>query len=74
MLRTTERITYRNGFLLNGQPAEIESIQDIFEGRKEAALSICQQYKAQKAKLAALNLTTQQYQSACRDIARALGV
>ncbi len=72
MLRTTEMITYCNGFLLNGQPADRQKIEDIFEGRRVAALSVWEQYEQQKLMLK--KLTPEQYKNACRDIARALGV
>ncbi len=74
MLRTIEKITYRNGFLLNGKPADRERIEDIFEGRRAAALSVWEQYKQQKAKLLLEKLTPEQHLNACREIARALGV
>lgn len=74
MLRTIEKITYRNGFLLNGQRAEKEKIEEIFEGRRVAALSVWEQYEQQKQKLMLKKLTPEQYQNACRDIAKALGV
>lgn len=74
MLRTIEKITYRNGFLLNGQRAEKEKIEEIYEGRRVAALSVWEQYEQQKQKLMLVKLTPEQYQNACRDIARALGV
>ncbi|KJF79297.1 adenylate cyclase [Morganella morganii] len=74
MLNTTEKITYRNGFMHNGDPTDIETIRPIFEGRRAAALSVWEQYEQMKAKLLQCNLTPEQYQHACRDIARALGV
>lgn len=74
MLNTTEKITYRNGFMHNGKPADIEQIRPIFEGRRVVALNVWEQYEQQKAKLLQRNLTPEQYQNACRDIARALGV
>lgn len=79
MLRTIEKITYRNGFLLNGKPADREKVEDVFEGRRAAALSVWEQYEQQKKKLLSKKLlskklTPEQYQNACRDIARALGV
>ncbi|HHR6036617.1 TPA: hypothetical protein ACS70C_000972 [Providencia alcalifaciens] len=74
MLRTIEKITYRNGFLLNGEPADREKIEDVFEGRRAAALSVWEQYEQQKQKLLSNKLTPEQYQNACRDIAKALGV
>ncbi|ENG4184763.1 hypothetical protein ABT230_001523 [Providencia rettgeri] len=74
MLRTTELITYCNGFLLNGKPADRKQIEDIFEGRRAIALNIGVQYEQQKQKLLLKRLTPEQYQNACRDIAKALGV
>lgn len=74
MLRTTEIITYCNGFLLNGEPANREQIEDIFEGRRAAAISVWVQYEQQKQKLMLKKLTLEQYKNACREIARALGV
>ncbi|EIU7557585.1 hypothetical protein LHV18_12435 [Providencia rettgeri] len=74
MLRTIEKITYRNGFLLNGKPADREKVEDVFEGRRAAALSVWEQYEQQKQKLLSKKLTPEQYRNACRDIARALGV
>ncbi|HFT1684926.1 hypothetical protein [Providencia stuartii] len=74
MLRTTELITYCNGFLLNGKPADRKQIEDIFEGRRAAALSVWEQYEQQKQKLLSKKLTPEQYQNACREIAKALGV
>lgn len=74
MLRTTESITWRNGFRLNGAPAAIEEIEPIFEGRREAALSLWEQYEQSKAALRQLNLSPEQYQEACRQIADALGI
>lgn len=67
-------ITYRDGFRLNGNPATIEEIQPIYDGRSAAALVIWLQYEAEKSKLIPLNLTPSEYQNACRDIAKALGV
>lgn len=74
MLNTTEKITYRNGFMHNGIPADIETIRPIFDGRRAAALSVWEQYERAKARLCMHNLPPEQYQNACRDIADALGV
>ncbi|MEY0875221.1 hypothetical protein [Providencia manganoxydans] len=74
MLRTIEKITYRNGFLLNGQPADKVQIEEVFEGKRAAAFSVWEQYEQQKQKLFLEKLTPEQYQNACRDIAKALGV
>lgn len=74
MLRNIDMITYRDGFRLNGKPATIEEIQPIYDGRSAAALAIWLQYESEKSKLIPLNLTPPEYQNACRDIAKALGV
>ncbi|OBU09831.1 hypothetical protein [Morganella psychrotolerans] len=39
MLNTTEQITYRNGFMHNGIPADIETIRPIFDERRSAAFN-----------------------------------
>lgn len=74
MLRTTESITWCNGFRLNGAPAAIEEIEPIFEGRREAALSLWEQYEQGKAALREENLSPEQYQDACRQLADSLGI
>ncbi|WP_368909986.1 hypothetical protein [Proteus penneri] len=74
MIRPTEKITYCNGFMLNDKPAHISEIRDIFEGRRVIALLVWEQYEKQKQKLLSKNLTPEQYQNACRNIAKALGV
>ncbi|HEI9843258.1 TPA: hypothetical protein SLN72_000169 [Morganella morganii] len=74
MLNTTEKITYRNEFMHNGIPVDIETIRPIFDGRRAAALSVWEQYEQAKSRLRMRNLTPEQYQNACRDIADALGV
>ncbi|WP_049213715.1 hypothetical protein [Proteus mirabilis] len=74
MIRSTEKITYRNGFMLNDKPAHISEIRDIFEGRRVIALLVWEQYEKQKQKLLSKNLTPAQYQSACCSIAKSLGV
>ncbi|HGH4743865.1 MULTISPECIES: hypothetical protein [Serratia] len=74
MLNSIDRITWRNGFKLNGAPAHREEIEPIFEGRRAAALSVLEQYEQSKAALRQLNLSPEQYQDACRQIADALGI
>lgn len=74
MLNSIDRITWRNGFRLNGAPAVMEDIEDIFEGRRAAALSIWAQYEKQKEELREMNLSPEEYQAACRQIAEALGI
>ncbi|WP_193014274.1 MULTISPECIES: hypothetical protein [Gammaproteobacteria] len=74
MIRSTEKITYRNGFMLNDKPAHISEIKDIFEGRRVIALLVWEQYEKQKQKLRLKKLTAEQYKNACYDIAKSLGV
>lgn len=74
MLNSIDRITWRNGFRLNGAPAVMEDIEDIFEGRRAAALSIWAQYEKLKEELREMELSPEEYQAACRQIAEALGI
>ena len=74
MLNSIDRITWRNGFRLNGAPAVMEDIEDIFEGRRAAALSIWAQYEKLKEELREMNLSPEKYQAACRQIAETLGI
>ncbi|MBW9412907.1 hypothetical protein QYE92_22565 [Enterobacter cloacae subsp. cloacae] len=74
MLNSIDRITWRNGFRLNGAPAVMEDIEDIFEGRRAAALSIWAQYEKLKEELREMNLSPDEYQAACRQIAETLGI
>ncbi|BCZ53062.1 Uncharacterised protein [Enterobacter hormaechei] len=74
MLNSIDRITWRNGFRLNGAPAVMEDIEDIFEGRRAAALSIWAQYEKLKEELREMELSPEEYQAACRQIAETLGI
>ncbi|MGG2141090.1 hypothetical protein [Symbiopectobacterium sp. RP] len=74
MLTRIDRITYRNGFRVNGTPATVADVEAIFEGRRAAALSMWEQYEQRKMELRQNKLTPEQYQAACRQIAEALGV
>ncbi|EOD3914614.1 hypothetical protein ACJP8O_000487 [Enterobacter hormaechei] len=74
MLNSIDRITWRNGFRLNGAPAVMEDIEDIFEGRRAAALSIWAQYEKLKEELRVMELSPEEYQAACRQIAETLGI
>ncbi|EPN1319037.1 hypothetical protein ACTVDX_000546 [Enterobacter hormaechei] len=74
MLNSIDRITWRNGFRLNGAPAVMEDIEDIFEGRRAAALSIWAQYEKLKEELREMELSPEEYQAACRQIAEKLGI
>ncbi|EMX8598087.1 hypothetical protein AAH223_004893 [Enterobacter hormaechei] len=74
MLNSIDRITWRNGFRLNGAPAVMEDIEDIFEGRRAAALSIWAQYEKLKEELREMDLSPDEYLAACRQIAETLGI
>lgn len=74
MLNSIDRITWRNGFRLNGAPAVMEDIEDIFEGRRAAALSIWAQYEKLKEELREMELSPEEYQAACCQIAETLGI
>lgn len=74
MLNSIDRITWRNGFRLNGAPAVMEDIENIFEGRRAAALSIWAQYEKLKEELREMELSPEEYQAACRQIAETLGI
>ncbi|PWY09420.1 hypothetical protein [Citrobacter koseri] len=74
MLTSIDRITWRNGFRLNGAPATQDDIEDIFEGRRAAALSIWAQYEKRKEELREMELSPEEYQAACRQIAETLGI
>lgn len=74
MLTSIDRITWRNGFRLNGTPATLDDIEDIFEGRRAAALSIWAQYEKLKEELREMELSPEEYQAACRQIAETLGI
>lgn len=74
MLNSIDRITWRNGFRLNGAPAVMEDIEYIFEGRRAAALSIWAQYEKLKEEIREMELSPEEYQAACRQIAEMLGI
>lgn len=75
MQNSINQITYRNGFQLNGHPATAEEIKPIFEERRAAALTVWEEYEQNKAQLRLmLNLSPEEYQQACRQIADALGI
>lgn len=70
----TDHITYRNGWRLNGMPADASKIRPIFEDRQAAAHAIWEQYEQSKAALRVLDMSPEQYQDACRQIADSLGI
>ncbi|MDE9483621.1 hypothetical protein [Xenorhabdus bovienii] len=74
MLRSLDKITYRNGFRLNDKPATLEEVSKIYDSRKEAALSVWEKYEKLKSILKTANLPPDEYQAVCRAIAKSLGV
>ncbi|EEC0293653.1 hypothetical protein YV76_000994 [Salmonella enterica subsp. enterica] len=74
MLRNIDRITWRNGWHLNGKPAHIADIRPIFEGRMAAAQSVWEKYEELKEELRAKEPTPAAYEAGCRQIAEALGI
>ncbi|HCB0364103.1 TPA: hypothetical protein MYM88_001861 [Klebsiella pneumoniae] len=72
MQTTTDRITWRNGFRLNGEPALMCDVQEIFEERLTAKK--WELYELRKAELREENLTPKEYENACRQLADMLGI
>jgi hypothetical protein len=66
-----KRLTYVNGFRLDGQPAQREEVRSIFNKR---ITQLWDEYEQRKALLLDSNLTPEQYQLACRNLARELGL
>ncbi|MEQ1967235.1 hypothetical protein ABLA30_09460 [Xenorhabdus nematophila] len=50
MMKPIDKITYRNGFRRNDKPATFEEVSEIYESRKEAALTDWEQHQKQKVK------------------------
>ena len=74
MLTSIDRITWRNGFRLNGIPVTAEDIEPVFEGRRAVAMSLWEQYESHKADLRKLNLSSDEFLVASRQIVEALGI
>ncbi|MBW9945539.1 hypothetical protein FJC82_16930 [Escherichia coli] len=74
MLRHIDRITWRNGWHLNGRPAHVAEIQPIFDGRMAAALSVWEQYESRRVELRDKGLSNADYEAGCRQIAEALEI
>ncbi|MGK0799948.1 hypothetical protein ACRE5N_03195 [Klebsiella pneumoniae] len=72
MQTTTDRITWRNGFRLNGEPAYIHEVQGIFDERLTAKK--WELYELRKAELQEDILTPKEYEIACRQLADSLGI
>ena len=74
MLRHIDRITWRNGWHLNGRPAHVAEIRPIFDGRVAAARFVWEKYEEEKAKLREQNLSGAAYEAGCRVLSEALGI
>ncbi|EKS0982315.1 TPA: hypothetical protein JS261_001101 [Escherichia coli] len=74
MLRNIDRITWKNGWRLNGEPADTAKIRPIFDGRVAAARSVWEKYEEEKAKLREQNLSGAAYEACCRVLSEALGI
>ncbi|MGK8935271.1 hypothetical protein ACRS85_21590 [Pluralibacter gergoviae] len=73
-MQTNERITWRNGWRLNGEAACTADVQDIFEERRIAKKwEIYEQRKAELQK-SCVFLTPKEYENACRYLADMLGI
>ncbi|HHC1540085.1 hypothetical protein [Klebsiella pneumoniae] len=71
-MRTQDRITWRNGFRLNGEPAFMREVQGIFDERLTAKK--WELYELRKGELQEETLTPKEYENACRQLADALGI
>ncbi|EBZ0012546.1 hypothetical protein [Salmonella enterica] len=71
-MQTTNRITWRNGFRLNGEPAFMCDVRVIFEERLTAKK--WELYELRKAELREECLTSKEFEIACRKIAETLGI
>lgn len=68
----TQRITWRNGLRLNGEPVFISDVQKIYEEQIYAKkLEI---YESRKAEIREQCLSTADYEYACRYLADLLGI
>lgn len=72
MQTTTDRITWRNGWRLNGKPALMDEVQGIFDERLSAKK--WELYELRKAELQEERLTPKEYEIACRQLADSLGI
>ncbi|CAH3765927.1 hypothetical protein REO92_002975 [Citrobacter freundii] len=72
MQTTMNRITWRNGFRLNGNPALMSDVQSIFEERVTAKK--WELYELRKAELREKLLSPKDFEIACRDLAELLGI
>lgn len=72
MRTSTDRITWRNGFRLNGEPAYQGDIQGIFDDRVNAKK--WEIYEQRKAEILDRNLSASEYELACRQLADELGI
>ncbi|ARD61587.1 hypothetical protein Y71_17255 [Kosakonia radicincitans DSM 16656] len=73
-MKTQDRITWRNGFRLNGEPVPVSDVRDIFEERLSAKK--WEAYEQRKAEMLeeCVFLTPKDYEIACRQLAESLGI
>ncbi|TKI02577.1 hypothetical protein FCN80_24615 [Martelella alba] len=64
------RLTYVNGYRINGQPSTRAEIEPIFDEQ----LTAWEKYEQLKKDLREMNLSPDEYQRECRRIADALGI
>ncbi|HHH3543915.1 TPA: hypothetical protein ACPZDL_002410 [Citrobacter freundii] len=74
MQTSTDRITWRNGWRLNGEPSCAHDVRGIFEERLAAKKwEIYEQRKAEMIETCFF-LTPKDYEIACRELAELLGI
>lgn len=73
MLRHIDRITWRNGWHLNGRPAHVAEIRPIFDGRVAAARSVWEKYEEEKRNCVS-KISGAAYEAGCRVLSEALGI
>ena len=72
MRTATDRITWRNGFRLNGEPADLIDLQEVYEANIYAKkLEI---YEQRKAEIRDKCVSSIDYEHACQSLAEALGI
>lgn len=72
MRTATDRITWRNGFRLNGEPADLIDLQELYEANVYARkLEI---YEKRKAEIRDNCVSSADYEYACQCLAEMLGI
>jgi hypothetical protein len=72
MLTSIDRITWRNGWRLNGEPSCAHDVRGIFEERLTAKK--WEIYELRKAELREECLSPKEFEIACRQLAELLGI